>query len=234
MMPRTVSPIAPKWTGICGALTTSSPAAVKTAQLKSSRSLTFTLRRRVPQRDAHLLGDAGEAVVEDFERDRIGFFHWVQCLHCGRGARLNDHTRCRWKAAPGLSPPRISIVQRLPAGIDHRGRGRLANDRRAGDVIARSQLFADETCRLRASAAEPCLNDMITLSDCSERGTRHLWPAPRRFPLRRADNFNPRRDDLQGTAFVDVAIELPVFGLRRPRHCPLAVRRWSSDGIEPR
>ena len=39
----TVSPIAPRWTGMCGALTTRSPAAVKTAQLKSSRSLTLTL-----------------------------------------------------------------------------------------------------------------------------------------------------------------------------------------------
>ena len=39
----TVSLIAPRWTGMCGALTTRSPSGVKSAQLKSSRSLTFTL-----------------------------------------------------------------------------------------------------------------------------------------------------------------------------------------------
>ena len=38
---RTVSPIAPRCTGMCGALTTRSPVAVNSAQLKSSRSLTF-------------------------------------------------------------------------------------------------------------------------------------------------------------------------------------------------
>ena len=42
-MQRTVSPIAPRCTGMCGALTTRSPPAVNTAQLKSSRSFTFTL-----------------------------------------------------------------------------------------------------------------------------------------------------------------------------------------------
>src|SRR6478752_7429166 len=39
----TVWLIAPRWTGMCGALTTRSPAGVKMAQEKSSRSLTFTL-----------------------------------------------------------------------------------------------------------------------------------------------------------------------------------------------
>ena len=57
---------------MCGALTTRSPLAVKIAQLKSSRSFTFTLRRRVAQRDAHLRGDGREVVVEDFEEDGIG------------------------------------------------------------------------------------------------------------------------------------------------------------------
>ena len=40
---RTVSSIAPRCTGTCGALTTRPPSAVKIAQLKSSRSFTFTL-----------------------------------------------------------------------------------------------------------------------------------------------------------------------------------------------
>ena len=49
---RTVSLLAPRCTGMCGALTTRSPVGVKTAQLKSSRSFTFTLlevfRSRMP------------------------------------------------------------------------------------------------------------------------------------------------------------------------------------------
>ncbi len=41
---RTLSPIAPRWTGTCGALATRFPSASKIAQEKSSRSLMLTLR----------------------------------------------------------------------------------------------------------------------------------------------------------------------------------------------
>ena len=42
------------------------------AQLKSSRSFTFTLLAVLRSVMPHLLGDAGELVVEDFEQNRIG------------------------------------------------------------------------------------------------------------------------------------------------------------------
>ena len=41
---RTLSPMAPRWTGTCGALATSAPVASNTAQEKSSRSLMLTDR----------------------------------------------------------------------------------------------------------------------------------------------------------------------------------------------
>ena len=82
------------------------------------------------QRDAHLLGDGHEQVVEDLEQDRVAV----------RADR--DLPRQR------LDPIQDEVVARRhlqrPAGLDHDGGGGAADQRRPGDPVARAQRLAGE------------------------------------------------------------------------------------------
>ena len=69
---RTQRPRAPRWTGMCGALTTSSPAASSRPQEKSRRSLMLVETRGTPQHLPHLPRDGRETVGEQLELDRFG------------------------------------------------------------------------------------------------------------------------------------------------------------------
>ena len=79
----------------------------------------------VLQPQAHLLGDVHEQVVEDLEhhRDRPA----VPIARCA-SARGTTRSSTRWSSA---------VTLRAPAGLDHRRRVRLGDDRRAVDDVAR-------------------------------------------------------------------------------------------------
>ena len=57
---------------MCGALTTRSPVGRKDRATEIEPLLHVHAAGRVAQRDAHLLGDGGEVIVENLEHDRIG------------------------------------------------------------------------------------------------------------------------------------------------------------------
>ena len=96
---------------------------------------------RVLQLQAHLLGDVHEEVVEDLEQDRID-------RRADRAPRLARHRALE-----------DEVVERGdargPAGLDHRRRVALDDDRRAGDRLARPGTRAlDERGVVPAAVAE--------------------------------------------------------------------------------
>ena len=95
----------------------------------------------VLQRDAHLLGDRHEEVVEDLEHHRID--RWCRRRR-GRGSGTDalQHE---------IAPP---VEQRAPARLDHGGRGRLADDRRAVDRARRAR-SASRSIDRRLDAPRP-------------------------------------------------------------------------------
>ena len=67
MIVRMLSPIEPRWTGMCGALAISAPSRVEQGAGEIEPLLDVDRGRGVLQRDAHLLGDRHEQVVEHLE-----------------------------------------------------------------------------------------------------------------------------------------------------------------------
>ena len=82
----------------------------------------------VLQRDAHLLGDRHEQVVEHFEHDRIG-------LGADRGRALELHDARQHQMV-------LRRDRGLPAGLDHHGLVRLDDDRRTFHLVAGRKLVA--------------------------------------------------------------------------------------------
>ena len=89
----------------------------------------LTERGGVLQRDAHLLGDRHEQVVEHFEHHRIGL--GADRVRALRAARRASSTR--WFLVVDL---------RLPAVLDHDGLVRLDDDGGADDLVAGRKLVA--------------------------------------------------------------------------------------------
>ena len=126
---RTLSPIAPRCTGTCGAFATRPPSASKMAQEKSSRSLMFTLMRRVLQHRAGLFRHVHEQVVEQFQQHRIG------ALAAG-----GDPRSAGFRCGAGSCGRGCHFCG--PAGLDHRGGVGLADQSRSGDTVAGKQRCA--------------------------------------------------------------------------------------------
>ena len=88
--------------------------------------------RRVLQLQPHLLGDVHEEVVEELQQHGVG-----------RSAHRAMHGARRTAVEQQV----VKVGQlRLPAGFDHRGGILLGNDGRAGDHVARAQIFAHHQC----------------------------------------------------------------------------------------
>ena len=88
----------------------------------------------VLQLQAHLFSDVHEQVVEYLEQDRVG-----------AGTRCMAH---RALHAPLQQQVIHGRQHRLPAGLDHGGGVALGNDGRAGNHIARAQVFTHHECRV--------------------------------------------------------------------------------------
>ena len=170
----------------------------------------------VLQRDAHLLGDRHEEVVEHLEHDRVG-------------ARAD-----RGLAGERLDPAQHQVVARgelgLPAGLDHDGGGRLDDDRRPPYPVARTQPLALQHRRREA---------LGRLMRRARGHHHHLVDRPERI-VGRAGHERPLglvdlghvpdrldRDllDHQRAALDHEAVARPVLGLERLEHLRRAARR---------
>ena len=135
---------------MCGALATSPPSRVEQRAGEVEPLLDVDRIGGVLQRHAHLLGDRHEEVVEHLEHHRVerGADRGLRARAARRGCSI------RWSRGVQLG---------APARLDHDGRGRLDDDRRAGDAVARPQVR-----RARSTAAS--------------RSARPLMRAPRGRP----------------------------------------------------
>ena len=113
MIVRMLSPIEPRWTGMCGALAIRVPCASNSAQEKSSRSLMLTDEARVLERRAHFLGDRHEQAGEDLQPDRID---------CGADARAR-RARCDAVEDQVADRDRRARASRARRRWSRRGRG---------------------------------------------------------------------------------------------------------------
>ena len=128
---RTLSPIAPRWTGTCGAFATSFPSASKDAQEKSSRSLMLTLSEElwstVPACSATLMkmllknsSSTGSAVCRSHLGGRLsrallcapvpGYCPWSVTLTRHPGSTMVVAASSRIRAGPDSSSPRAQVV----------------------------------------------------------------------------------------------------------------------------
>ena len=160
--------------------------------------------RRVAERDAHLLGDAGELVVEDFEQDGVGGIADIRVAACRllRICGLERRSSCSLSVSSN-SPPRQHLG--LPARIDDRRRDLFADDRRAGDAIAGDEFAAiEERARRCQLAVEVGGRAFRAESGC----VRSRASLVRSCACHAADDFDARRDDFQRPVLVRVAVEL--------------------------
>ena len=195
---RTVSLIAPRCTGMCGALTTRSPVGGEDGATEVEPLLDVHAAGRVAQRDPHLLGDAGKLVVEDLQHDRIGL-------------RVSAHVGAVAVPAHRSRQQQLAVGQHLgrPAGIDHRGATRLADDRRAGDEVARLPAARG---RRRATSMRPCRRTRRSSRRSRASASRRSASRPAgSSSVERPDDLHAGGHDLQRPAFVDVAVELLVL-----------------------
>ena len=142
------------------------------AQEKSSRSLMFTLVAVDLERDAHLLRDGHEQVVEDFEPDRIGV-----------GA---DRLFAVERRGPRSNPASRLMRAALPAGFHDNGRSRFIDNRRAGRRFLPSRPLGGEPF-----PAEGMVEGLKPAAPV----TPPPWSACVALPRRLAMGRNPSLDD---------------------------------------
>ena len=151
---------------------------------------------RVGERDAHLLGDRHEEIVEHLEQNRIG----------ARADRVR--APCRFAAVEHDIGP--GGVCRAPAGLDDGRRVVLADDRRTGDGVAGAQMQAIVDCRFveRAGGVDPLRPD--------RRQRKRARLVPRHGiagVVRPADRLDRDRLDDERLARHQEAVLLPILAL---------------------
>ena len=136
---RTLSPIAPRCTGTCGALATRLPSASKMAQEKSSRSLMLTLME--------VFCSTAPVCSATFMNRLLN-----SSSNTGSGLSLPAATR----VGRGFGAAQDHVVERGdlrgPARLDDGGGIGLAHQRRTGDPVAGQQRGALENRRLHLRA----------------------------------------------------------------------------------
>ena len=165
----------------------------------------------VLQRHAHLLGDRHEEVVEDLEHHRVA-------VGAHREGALQRHDAGEYQMPLGRE-------RRLPAGLDHRRRGLLADDRGPGDAVAGHERVAVVEGRLVRATLHVRLHHGEPL-DLGGRG------APGAVGLLRlrhhADALDRRGFDDQPLLRHDEAVVPVMRGLETRRHL---VGRSELDGV---
>ena len=107
---------------------------------------------RVPQRYAHLLGDADEVVVEDLQHHGVGV-----------GGFLTQSVRSTLRSTfRHIGQEQVAAGKdfALPAGIDDRGRGRLAEDGGTAKRVAGPNRVADKNPGGMRLGVEPRLDGL--------------------------------------------------------------------------
>ena len=171
----------------------------------------------VLQRDAHLLGDRHEQVVEHLEHDRIG-------LGADRGRALELHDAREHEMV-------LRRDRGLPAGLDHDGLVRLDDDRRTFDLVAGLELVARVDGGVVPLAAEKNFVRRAGEGSLRARGLALLLPELRAA----ADRFDRHRLDHEVLLAVDEAelrlVRLLEGGLHRGERAGLHHQRGVGAGV---
>ena len=201
---------------MCGALTTRSPLGGEQGATEIEPLFDIHAGGRVAQRDAHLLGDAGELVVEDLQHHRVG---------CGRRPPLGAASRL---LSVSSSSPRAKHFASQPGS---RPRSDVASQTMAGPRARRP----DAISRVRRPASAAAVASNQRLGRFARHGSRRASAdaLPRRLGLIRPIDFHPHRDNLQGPLLVDDSRTASRVRPRRPR--PNRRRRFGDGqrGVEP-
>ena len=194
MIVRTLSPIEPRCTGMCGALAIRLPSRVEQRAGEVEPLLDVDRVRGVRERHAHLLGDRHEQVVEHLEQHRIGRrADRVRALRRRRRARARGG---RAASASARQPGSITVVALLLA--DHRG---------AGDRVARPQVVAVEDRRVAERAVGVDAVDAAAARSGPARGANAGAHVRRGFCV----------VPIASTATASITSALP--GIRKPYCC---------------